>query len=703
MKIETAVNEVVNGTSNKAQQFQFTLNAKTAQLLADPYADKHSAVIREICCNAHDAHIAAGHPDKPFVVILPTLMDPTLTIIDYGTGIAPDKIGPLYTTYGASDKDNSDDFTGGLGFGSKAPFAVSSQFTVESRINGIAHCYSMFKDEEGIPSFIHLGDIPTELPNGLTVKVPVNKNECEQFKRAAQRILRRFNPLPEVRGYSDFVLEPIQYTLKRSGWRLRSGSEERPLAVQGNVAYPISRSTLGELTKFQDALLQLPIEIDFPMGEIQVPLSREAISYTPRTIAAIKDRVSSVYEEVVEEFKTLFANCKTEWEARLAYHEKVANTGYYFRELLNKYIVWDGVPITSSVMSPEATDAWFPDGIAISGVTRRKKRRSSEHRMDFSAMTGKIPYYDVAKTRFIWRSDLEDRFYRSKVAFNFNKIPYPVEWNPGRYDDPTILIIHTPTEELLNQALEELGHPPYVKLEDLEEPPEEEAVEREHKKRSVTAKLFRTDDHVNWRPATADLTQPLLYIRLHNRDAVPHRSLTYYNMRETAEVLDLMPDDEVVYGVPATHKTLPNRHKTMTLVYDEIEGRFRKWLDARPDIWRVMADHDAWHEASDFWSVSLVRNALGGMVTNPFTRKNSAAAKVFEAVKAFYGLPYKAPELKAVKDLCETFNIKIPKRKPTYDFGDLHQKFAEKYPLAEFLPQSPKIEAPFVDYINRRP
>ena len=44
------------------------------------YSDKIAAVLREISCNAMDAHIMGGEPDKPFQVKLPTTLDRTFFV-----------------------------------------------------------------------------------------------------------------------------------------------------------------------------------------------------------------------------------------------------------------------------------------------------------------------------------------------------------------------------------------------------------------------------------------------------------------------------------------------------------------------------------------------------------------------------------------------------------------------------------------------
>ena len=111
------------------------------------YSDKIKAIVRELSCNARDAHVAAGKEDVPFDIHLPTYADPTFYIKDYGTGLSKEQIAGdhdehgnfvpgLYQTFFDAPKDKTNDMIGCLGLGSKTPFAYARQFTVESRYNG---------------------------------------------------------------------------------------------------------------------------------------------------------------------------------------------------------------------------------------------------------------------------------------------------------------------------------------------------------------------------------------------------------------------------------------------------------------------------------------------------------------------------------------------------------------------------------------
>lgn len=171
---EVTVSEAVTGTRN----FKIKATAKAFKILSDGlYSDKILAVIRELACNAYDAHVAAGHPEKPFYLHLPDELDPVFRLRDFGIGLSYHDIHHVYTTYFESLKTHSNDMIGALGLRSKSPFAYVDSFTVNSYFNGELRTYAAYLDEDGCPAVADLGAWETDEPNGLEIMFPVEKND----------------------------------------------------------------------------------------------------------------------------------------------------------------------------------------------------------------------------------------------------------------------------------------------------------------------------------------------------------------------------------------------------------------------------------------------------------------------------------------------------------------------------------------------
>ena len=172
---------VKGGTTGEEVGFRISSTGKAAAkafsiLSSGLYADKIGAIVRELSCNAYDSHIAAGHPQLPFEIKLPTTFDQTFYVKDFGTGLSHEDVIGMYTTYFESTKSDSNEYIGALGLGSKSPFSYTTAFTVESRFNGTIRVYSAYLDELGMPKIVLNGEAPTNEPNGMTITSTRNSN-----------------------------------------------------------------------------------------------------------------------------------------------------------------------------------------------------------------------------------------------------------------------------------------------------------------------------------------------------------------------------------------------------------------------------------------------------------------------------------------------------------------------------------------------
>ena len=90
--------------------------AHVMSILTNLYADAPLAVLREYATNARDSHVAAG-TDRPIEVDLPSDLNPTLVIRDFGVGLSEAEIIDVYARYGASTKRDTNDQVGAFGLG----------------------------------------------------------------------------------------------------------------------------------------------------------------------------------------------------------------------------------------------------------------------------------------------------------------------------------------------------------------------------------------------------------------------------------------------------------------------------------------------------------------------------------------------------------------------------------------------------------
>ena len=366
MKLGTETHAVETFGVDNQTAFSIEAHSISFRILSDQlYSDKILAVVRELACNAFDAHVDAGKKDVPFRVHMPNTLEPWFAVRDWGIGLSDDDVKHLYTTYFGSTKRGSNDKVGCLGLGSKSPFAYTESFTVTSWFDGMKRTYTAFIGEEGIPMITQMGEEPTDEVNGLEVSLSVKPTNFSDFAEKAKTALSRFDPAPEVVGCSDFDLDSVEYWIEGEGWAIRKDessygyrNRHTAVAVQGSVAYPIDVCALKDLTSEQKKLLDLPIDIHFELGELGVTPSRESLSYsdgtkgTIDTIGNIQERLDKVFAELPSKFEHKFDSCATHWDACVLFNEMFSSgSGNYAMSSLAdspKFdLKWNGLKLHS--------------------------------------------------------------------------------------------------------------------------------------------------------------------------------------------------------------------------------------------------------------------------------------------------------------------------------------------------------------------
>lgn len=320
------------------------------------YPDKIKAVIRELSTNAVDSHKSANTKRK-FIVHLPTLGKPNFFIRDFGTGLTKEQLITLYNSYGKSDKNHSNDFIGGMGIGSKSPFAYTNSFIVTSYCNGMKYICICAKNEDGKPELNMAVEEKTSEPNGLEVSFSVAGSDIESFKEKADLVYRYFgeDERPEIQG-SPLVIEEVKCLYSGNGWK-KHGNEVSH-AVVGNIAYPIDFSFFSKYPSedtrrykvdeyLEYRILKMGIDIDFPIGPPEIggilfDASRENLQYTQSVIKIIKSRLNSILQELRDKINNDIANTKSLWQASVIANEFAhKNFEPFYKDIL-RGMNWDG-------------------------------------------------------------------------------------------------------------------------------------------------------------------------------------------------------------------------------------------------------------------------------------------------------------------------------------------------------------------------
>jgi len=270
------------------------------------YSDKVLAVCREYATNACDAHIDAGIPDNPIQITLPNHSDLFFRVRDFGRGLDEDGIREVYCMYGASTKRNSNAFNGQMGFGSKSAFAYTDFWQINSHCNGAKICYSIFLDESGLGEVSELSREPTT-ETGIEIVIPVDSSDVHDFCNRARSLYRWFRIKPTILG-ADIKLEIPEIHIDLGDVKVAKNRLDEPIAVMGNVGYPVDISKLlydsydqkgnaNRLNAVDSEWLRWRCSnliMTFDIGELQMAASREALEYKDSTVKAIIKKLTGI-------------------------------------------------------------------------------------------------------------------------------------------------------------------------------------------------------------------------------------------------------------------------------------------------------------------------------------------------------------------------------------------------------------------------
>jgi len=328
MKIRETTSKVERSGEFKETTFKIKASAKAFDILSSRlYTNVPLAIVRELSTNAWDAHVEAKTTSTPFKVHLPNNTEPYFNIRDFGTGLSLKQIQNLYTTYFDSDKTDSNEFTGALGLGSKSPFAYGDSFTVTSYYKKTKFVFSMFKNEQGLPTVALMNQEKTKEPNGLEVQLAVKREDFKAFTDVAQQLYPYFPRTPSISGAKiNLKLALRKPILEGKGWRLFEPEKtrysyyyadtpgNRSVAIMGNIAYPIQKEQFK--TEPYRALVHTPLYLYFDIGDLEMAANREELHYSDFTTKAMKKKLDRVLKGLKDELQKKISACESLWDAK---------------------------------------------------------------------------------------------------------------------------------------------------------------------------------------------------------------------------------------------------------------------------------------------------------------------------------------------------------------------------------------------------
>jgi hypothetical protein len=338
--------------------------AHIMSILTDLYSDPELAVIREYSTNARDAHVEAGHPNRPIEVFTPTPIFPYFRVKDYGVGMDHDTIATVYSKYGASTKRGVDDQTGMLGLGGKSALTYTNQFTVIGVKNGIKTSVVVSRNDDGGGVMQVIDTCATDEPNGVEITIPARRGDFQS------KVPHFFRFWPEgsvlINGKSNEAM-PLTMLTDQIGWAKSSHLLPNDVVVMGGVAYPVSSSHARSHGDYHVAMF-------VNMGEVNFTPSREELHYTNLTKATLVkyyDAFDAALKDKVEAEVAAAATRGEAWALASKYRSAFGRKQFNF--------VWQGAGVPDSVQVKGWT-LWYNR----TGLT--KYRYGSDFNLDHIAL-----------------------------------------------------------------------------------------------------------------------------------------------------------------------------------------------------------------------------------------------------------------------------------------------------------------------------
>ena len=613
MQLNTADREVLKSGVGEETTFSIKATGKAFQILSSGlYSNKILAIVRELSCNAYDAHVAAGKKDVPIEIYLPNTLKPTFVVKDFGTGLSDFQIrggyvdsngkeysledgqgrgfilkGGLYNTYFDSTKQDSNEFIGALGLGSKSPFSYVSNFIVESRYNGVKSTYSAFINEKHLPSITKIGSVPTDELNGLTITLSVKQGDHSKFESEARKALMYFDPKPIVKGVGNFEAHALKHTVSGSNWKVRESSYyagmRGPYVVQGFVAYPIDAEQLEShlSSSVAKSIIRADIDITVPMGDVDVAASRESLSYDVRTVQNLARHLEKIGYDIHASIQKDISACKTLWEVAALTSKIATGTFQYIFHYLHrtKEFKWDGKAI--DISHEVGGDYSAIKNTEVARVEVVHSRRTSVYKL--ATRGTKSP--GIAGDLQV-RVDQHLKVFVDDVAKGSNAIllDYMKE------DDHTQAIVIRPAKNVFDQnevkaVIKLLGNPVFTYISTL---PKVQKEKGSYKKREANQRLrwdgFKTGfnekkltdySRLCWKAETIDLNAGGFYVPI-DRFTIMHEGAEFTNFDGFLNnmIAGTILPNKCVYGFNAKEAEAAKNDKKWVNVFDHVKQQF---------------------------------------------------------------------------------------------------------------------------------
>ena len=314
-------------TYGDVQQNKVSIDPRNAEhiisiLSSNLYSNPEESFLRETISNAVDSHKEAGTTDPIILLFKANGSKFDIVVRDYGTGISPERFDKIYRYIGNSTKRDSNAYIGSFGIGRFSALAVANVVYITSYYNGIANSYVMAKNGGGIDIDL-VSSLETDERNGVEIRVQVDT--VSGYDKILTNLCYISNLYVECQGFNDSYY---------SGWSTLCNAVNRfnsrkiidfgefkhntfitdnyyygtGRIVLGNIVYPIEFGNITplpnypRLTKNDISDILKDANVTFSIGSLDITPNREALLYSERTIKALREAYTKVFDYLQDEY-----------------------------------------------------------------------------------------------------------------------------------------------------------------------------------------------------------------------------------------------------------------------------------------------------------------------------------------------------------------------------------------------------------------
>lgn len=407
MKTEYPIQVVEGLDSLKTTEFTVEASAKFFELATNGlYSNPELAVLTELGQNAFDEHIVSNIAHRPFELTLPTHLEPTFVIRDFGRGLSHYFMTHNYCRAFFSTKDEDNTTSGAFGIGRLVALALSSTYNVVSRHEGKRSFYSVFKNSNGRPEIVRLSveDMVEGEESGLEVSVPVPPNKINQFVPNTQRAFRYYKVRPIVKGVAGFVFVEPDYAIRGNGWAIDKTASSATI-ISGIYSYPINPDDINNLTDAQRELIDNHVVLECAIGEVTPQPNRQALNYDAKTTNTIKLKLDDIISNFSNLVQSEFDKCDNIIKVKTLYTEYFGYGGSarYIGRILGQSFkpTWNGMVIDDSQIDFPAEFYSKNPNVFINLMFHRNRWRKTGLRQDKNSES-----YAITNAVLVLRNDL---------------------------------------------------------------------------------------------------------------------------------------------------------------------------------------------------------------------------------------------------------------------------------------------------------